>query len=73
MALFLIIGGTLVGFFTGLVQCTLFGSSLMDGVITYFTFGLGVPMAIGLAKGVELRLRALFQGTTVMPFARVDG
>lgn len=66
MAIVLLIAGSFFGVVAAVLQWTLQDASLMQGIATYFAFGFGFPVAVGLTKWIELRIRAAFETPRVM-------
>ncbi len=60
MAIILLMFGSALGLGAAVLQWTLQDASLVEGVITYFGFGFGFPLGVGLLKWIEMRLRLLF-------------
>lgn len=72
MALLLLIAGSVVGTIAALVQWIALDLSLGTAVTTYFLFGFGLPVCVGLAKWIETRLRAAFDLQPVMRIRNMD-
>ncbi|WP_146346000.1 hypothetical protein [Falsiphaeobacter marinintestinus] len=72
MALILIAFGSFIGFGVALVQCLVMEASALEGLTTYFAFGFGLPITVGLAKWSQIKLRHLFQTSPLLGVQRAD-
>lgn len=72
MALILIAFGSFIGFGVALVQCLLMEASAIEGLTTYFAFGFGLPVTVGLAKWSQIKLRHVFQASTLVGIQQAD-